>query len=178
LLSEEKFFELFDEVSQKLWLYILSFIKDRDRAKDVLSDSFLIAHKDYRKLKDEQAFFSWLLTLTRRVIYKSVKKNRAIEGAAEFEIDEFPSQEFNPEAVAELNSLYSALDTLPKEQKEAIILTSIQGFSYDEAAEIQGTSANTVRVRIYRGRQQLKKMLEFSIIEVELLSEVEDNERC
>jgi RNA polymerase sigma-70 factor (ECF subfamily) len=167
LLKEETFFELFEENSQKLWLFILSFISDRDDAKDVLSEAFLLAFKDYKKLREEKAFFSWLLTLTRRLIYKAIRKDSRIAGSASFELDEFPSEEFNTDSISDLNSLYIALDELPKEQKEAIVLTAIYGFSYEETAEIQHTSKNTVRVRIYRGRQHLKNLLEYSFKEVE-----------
>ncbi len=144
---------------EKLWRFILSFIRDKDDAKDIMSDTMLAAYENFSKLESHEAFLSWLFTIARRLVYKAGKKRAEIFGSSHFELDDFKSGNLSPQEVSEMNDLYSALDKLPSEQKEAIVLTSIYGFSLAEAAGIQGTTPNTVKVRIYRAKQKLKELL-------------------
>jgi RNA polymerase sigma-70 factor (ECF subfamily) len=157
---------LYEPNSEKVWRFILSLIKDRDEAKDVLSETLIAAFESIGKLKKEQAFLSWLFTIARRNCYKAINRRKEIAGSAEFELDEMEGTGFDPEKLADLNRLYSALDELPEEQKEAIILTAIHGFTREEAAKIMKTSTNTIKVRTYRGKQKLKEILNYSIAEV------------
>ncbi len=164
--KEKKFLNLFEPNTEKLWRFILSFVKDRDEAKDILSETSIAAFENFDKLRKKEAFLSWIFTIARRKIMKTISQKEQIIGSAELELDEIAIEGYNPEKLADINQLYAALDELPIEQKEAIILTSIYGFSYEETAVIQKSPANTVNVRIYRGKQKLKKILEYSCTEV------------
>ncbi len=164
--KEKKFLRLFEPNSERLWTFILSFVKDSDEAKDILSETAIAAFENFEKLRKKEAFLSWLFTIARRIIIKTIAQKERISGSAEFELDELAGEGYDPEKLADLNRIYSALDELPIEQKEAIVLTSIHGFSYEETAEIQKSSTNTVNARIYRGKQKLRKILEYSYTEV------------
>ncbi len=159
LEQDRKFMELLEPNLEKLWRFILSFIKDKDDAKDIMSDTILAAYENFGKLESHEAFLSWLFTTARRLVYKAVKKKADIFGASHFDLDDFKSGNLSPQEVSELNDLYSALDKLPSEQKEAVVLTSIYGFSTAEAADIQNTVPNTVKVRVYRAKRKLKELL-------------------
>jgi RNA polymerase sigma-70 factor (ECF subfamily) len=63
------------------------------------------------------------------------------------------------EAKAELHFLMRALDRLPDEQREAVVLVMIEGLSYAEAAEVLEVPAGTLTSRLVRGRQALAHML-------------------
>jgi RNA polymerase sigma-70 factor (ECF subfamily) len=159
LEQDRKFMGLLEPNLEKLWRFILSFIRDKDDAKDIMSDTMLAAYENFGRLESHEAFLSWLFTIARRFVYKVGKKRAEIFGSSHFELDDFKSGNLSPQEVSEMNDLYSALDKLPSEQKEAIVLTSIYGFSLAEAAGIQSTTPNTVKVRIYRAKQKLKELL-------------------
>jgi RNA polymerase sigma-70 factor (ECF subfamily) len=55
-----------------------------------------------------------------------------------------------------------ALEKLPDEQREAIILVGASGFSYEEAAEICGCALGTIKSRVNRARQRLQELLQIS----------------
>lgn len=156
---------LLEPSSEKLYRFILSLIKDRDEAKDVLSETVLAAFENFGKLKKESAFLSWIFTIGRRKCYSAINRRKEIAGSAEFELDEMKGEGFDPEMLADLNLLYAALDELPTEQKEAIVLTAIHGFSREETAKITKSNANTIKVRIYRGKLKLKEILNYSFAE-------------
>jgi len=63
------------------------------------------------------------------------------------------------EAVAELNDVDRALTQLPNEQREAVLLVMVEGYSYKEAAEVIGCPVGTLNSRLVRGRDALLALL-------------------
>lgn len=66
----------------------------------------------------------------------------------------------NQEATVELGNIDRALATLPEDQREAVLLVMVEGFSYREAAEIVGCPVGTLNSRLVRGRDALLLKLE------------------
>lgn len=59
----------------------------------------------------------------------------------------------------DLQDFQAALETLPEDQKEALLLVGASGFSYEEAAQICGTAPGTVKSRVSRARTRLNEIL-------------------
>ena len=66
----------------------------------------------------------------------------------------------NPGKGLELAALRNALDRLPQDQREAIILVGAGGMAYDEAAEIVGCAVGTIKSRVSRARKALAELLD------------------
>ena len=152
--------EIFEPCRERLWKFILSFINNRFDAKDIMSETTLIAYENFDKINDEQAILSYLFTTARRLIYRRTLINKRIDGSSSFEADDIANTDFGAEKLQQLNELYSALDKIPRKQKEAIVLTAVNGFSYSEAAKIMSTSIENIKKLIYRGKEQLKFLLD------------------
>ena len=69
------------------------------------------------------------------------------------------SNHIQPDDALDIKMLYSALDKLKPEFREAIILKDIMGLDRKEIAEIQSTSVANVKIRLYRGKNALEKLL-------------------
>src|SRR5204863_4703907 len=65
----------------------------------------------------------------------------------------------NAHAVLELRDLGAAIDKLPLEQRQVILLVGLEGMRYDEVATILGVPVGTIRSRLSRGRDQLRKLM-------------------
>jgi RNA polymerase sigma-70 factor, ECF subfamily len=65
----------------------------------------------------------------------------------------------DPTASRQLHELERALNRLPLEQRESILLVGLEGLRYDEAASILGVPIGTVRSRLSRGREALRKLM-------------------
>jgi len=160
LNKQVRFLEIFEPCRERLWKFILSFINNRFDAKDIMSETTLLAYENFDKINDEQAILSYLFTTARRLIYRRTLFNKRIDGSSSFEADDIANTDFGADKLQQLNELYSALDKIPKKQKEAIVLTAVNGFSYSEAAEIMSTSIENIKKLIYRGKEQLKILLD------------------
>jgi RNA polymerase sigma-70 factor, ECF subfamily len=152
--------EIYEPCRERLWKFILSFINNRFDAKDIMSETTLIAYESFDKINHDTAFLSYLFTTARRLIYRRTLFNKRIDGSSKFEADDIANSDFGADNLQQLNELYAALDKIPKKQKEAIVLTAINGFSYSEAAEIMSTNIENIKKIVFRGREKLKILLD------------------
>src|SRR5262249_6348535 len=108
---------------------------------------------------------SWLLTIVRNTCYTWMEQNRAREltTAVDPDIHAIKSDHPDPEArllqTASADVLRRALDELPVEFREAIILRELEEMSYKEIASISGVPLGTVMSRLARGRKRLQQVL-------------------
>lgn len=104
---------------------------------------------------------AWLFTILRNTWYSAIqKRSREVadeEGRHAAAMTSEPAQEWS----AELTSLQDALNRLPPEHREAIVMVGAAGLSYEEAAEISGVALGTIKSRVNRARNRLAEELDF-----------------
>src|SRR5262249_6832726 len=108
---------------------------------------------------------AWLLSIVRNSFYTWVRKNRPMEKSVEMSEDvleiEDPSgvvETVNPQ-FADAEAVRRAIAELPVEFREVVILREMEGFSYQEIAELAEVPIGTVMSRLARGRKLLQKSL-------------------
>lgn len=106
---------------------------------------------------------SWLLTIVRNTACTWLKKNRP-QAIVSIDDDEFAeiedqSSAANPFRGADKGVLHAALEALPLEFREALVLRELEGFSYKEIAEVADVPVGTVMSRLARARRQMQNFL-------------------
>ena len=133
-------------------------------AQDVVQDAFLRALKFFRSFRGENSR-SWLLSIVRNTTYTWLQKNRKKELATVFdeELHDVEDPSSNPEALLLKNSdrgeIMQALEQLPVEFREIMVLRELEGMSYKEISEIAEIPIGTVMSRLARARRQLQQSL-------------------
>ncbi|MDB4986835.1 MAG: polymerase sigma factor RpoE [Myxococcaceae bacterium] len=135
-------------------------------ADDIAQDAFVQAYKHMRHFEGRSHFFTWLyrITVNRALTKQREQQGRGVslddvrvEVAMRFDA---PS---DPRLALELRETYSALleglDRLSSSLKSAVVLTALQGLSYQEAAIVLGTSEGAISVRIHQARKELRASL-------------------
>ena len=132
-------------------------------AQDVVQESFLRAFKGFVNFRGDDGR-AWLLTIVRNVCFTWLRKHRADSLATEFDEEIHSSRE--AETPAEIISqdidharLQAAIEALPAEFREAIVLREMEGLSYKEIAAVAGVPIGTVMSRLARARRQLREIL-------------------
>jgi len=148
-----------------LCIYMLGNIHE---AEDVAQDTFIKAYQNLNKFKPASSFYTWLYRIAvntcidykRKPLLESLFKSSK-EGD-EFVVDH-PADSPSPERLygsKEIgNAIQLALGRLSEKLRTGIVLKEIEGFSYEEIAEVLGVSIGTVKSRISRAREELKKLL-------------------
>jgi RNA polymerase sigma factor (sigma-70 family) len=130
-------------------------------AEDIVQDAFLRALRSFDTFTTGRDARAWLLTIVRNCCRTWHSRNRSLEAATERDAELQPevAEWSNPEAIL-LKSVNSelirrAMEQLPLEYREILILRELEELSYKEIAQILGVPLGTVMSRISRARREL-----------------------
>ena len=129
-------------------------------ADDLVQDTLIKAwtHKD--KFEPGTNLRAWLFTILRNTYYTAVvRRRREVRDETGKYAAQLSSSATQDWSVA-VRSLQAALQQLPDEHREALILVGAAGLSYEEAAEICGCALGTIKSRVNRARARLLKIME------------------
>jgi RNA polymerase sigma factor (sigma-70 family) len=131
-------------------------------AEDVVQESYLRAFRFFEGFHGTDGR-SWILAIVRNACYTWLQQNRPRQVASEDEMEDVQDTSPNPEALhlADLDRqlLRQAIENLPEEFREAIILRELEGLSYKEMSAVTGAPLGTVMSRLARARHRLEKAL-------------------
>jgi RNA polymerase sigma-70 factor (ECF subfamily) len=130
-------------------------IGDRERAKDALQDAFLKAYQNAGMYQQGTNVAAWLFRLTRNVCIDILRARKDYEPIEELQL---PTHEAASDVMLQ-EVLTEEIEKLPEIYREAVVLRDVQGHSYDEIAELTGTSLSTVKFRIFKARDTLRQRL-------------------
>jgi RNA polymerase sigma factor (sigma-70 family) len=133
-------------------------------AEDVVQEAYMRAFKFFAGFRGGNSR-SWLLTIVRNTCYTWMHQNRSRELTTDLdeEVHALDSEVLDPEALllekVSSEVLKRALDELPIEFREAVVLRELEEMSYKEIADISGVPLGTVMSRLARGRKRLQQLL-------------------
>jgi RNA polymerase sigma-70 factor (ECF subfamily) len=129
-------------------------------ADDLVQDTLIKAWANRDKFEPGTNLRAWLFTILRNTYYTSVLRRRR---EVRDEQGEYASMLRTPPTqdwTVAMRSLQVALQQLPDEHREALILVGAAGLSYEEAADICGCALGTIKSRVNRARARLLKILD------------------
>ena len=142
--------------------FAVSLTGRHDKADDLVQDTIMKAWAKQSSFEMGTNIKAWLFTILRNEFYSQMRKRgrevQDTDGAFTERLSVHPSQYGS----MDLQDFKKALDKLPADQREAIILIGASGFSYEEAAEICDCAIGTMKSRVSRARTRLQEVLEVS----------------
>jgi RNA polymerase sigma factor (sigma-70 family) len=138
--------------------------RDRHDAEDVVQEACLRALRGFENFRGEDGR-AWLLTIVRNTCYTWLKRRRHDVSTTEADLDISAVESDVPDPFAALSrsidseQLRTAIEELPVEFREVIVLKDLQGMSYRQIAEIASVPIGTVMSRLSRGRKRLASKL-------------------
>lgn len=161
--DQTAFRQLVTAYKGSVFRHAFALLNDRMEAEDVTQEAFVKAYYSLSKLENEYAFVSWLTKITTNLCYDKTKKMARKKAAETEELDEntTSSKGASPieQSIAKM-SIKEAMDKIPLEQKNVLILREIQGYSYSEIADLLNIPLGTVKSRISNARENLKQQLQ------------------
>ena len=138
--------------------------RNEQDAQDTVQEAYLRAFRFFPGFRGGDAR-AWLIKIVRNTCYSLLPANRPLRDATEFDENLFTpdSRAPNPEEVVPQNErgtlVRKALEHLPPNFREVIILRELEGMSYREIADITGMPAGTVMSSLSRSRSRLRQVL-------------------
>lgn len=159
--KEQEFIKVYDELADSLFRHCFFRVSDRERAKDLVQETFvktweyIVSGKEVSNLKT----FLYKVASNLIIDYYRRSKEVSLDVLREEGFDRASKDEQDVFTGFEYAQVLRVLDTLEKKHKEIIIWRYIDGLSPGEIAEISGVSENLISVRLNRALKKLKEKI-------------------
>jgi RNA polymerase sigma factor (sigma-70 family) len=154
-LTTQEYNQTVDNVSDSLYRFLLKSSKNKMLSEDLVQESFEKLWIHHQEIEVNKAK-SWLFTTAYRMFIDWHRRESK-------QVDESPTEQQSPwvhPVNHDLQSiLHQALESLPLQQKQVVLLRDYEGYSYDEIGEITSLSESQVKVSIFRARKALKNYI-------------------
>jgi RNA polymerase sigma-70 factor (ECF subfamily) len=145
----------------RLRAFAVSLCGNPDRADDLVQETLAKALLNIKSFAVGTNLLAWLFTILRNAYYSEFRKRRRevadIDGSLSATLISKPDQDDHMDFL----DFREALQKLPPDQREALILIGASGLSYEEAAEICKCAVGTMKSRVSRARTRLGELLDF-----------------
>ena len=159
-LAQKILIEYIKENQNKFYKIAYTYTKDKELSLDVVQESITKALEHIESLKHEEYVKTWFYRILINESIRASRKNKNIE---ECELKEnISTNKKNDEELIESIDIYKNIQKLNEKLKTVIILRFFENLKIEEIAYITKTNVNTVKSRLYKGIEELKKNLERS----------------
>lgn len=149
-----------------------------EEAEEVVQDTFVKVHQNLDKFRHQASFSSWVFRITHNLCMDIMRTKQRRNGFQLLSFDpqcseddnsllkvgDLPDEMLNPaqqlDSDEQEHMIAESIGKLPDNQRAVVVLHDIEGFSYQEIADITGASIGTVRSRLHYGRIKLRELLE------------------
>lgn len=152
---------LYAEHVERVFALCVRMTADERRAEELTQDVFVKAWRRLGTFRGDAAFSTWLYRVTVNTVLDAQKRSgrrpKQLSAVPEETFEDGTSRGGDP---AERLRLEAAIASLPERARTAIVLHGIEGYSYEEVAELMGVAIGTVKSHIHRARALLIERLE------------------
>jgi RNA polymerase sigma-70 factor (ECF subfamily) len=143
---------------EPLWRYLCRISNSQDTARDLAQDTWIRVFRGIARLRDPAKLRSWLFGIARNVAMDHLRAQYSEGSQADVNLEELPAaDDMNLEE--ELATLESGLASLPIVERETLTLFYLRELSLDEIAGLVDVPVGTVKSRLFRARQMLRRAL-------------------
>ena len=161
--EETAFNDLVNRHKEKVRNLIYLNLGSTSSIDDISQEVFLAVYRKLKQFRFQSQFTTWLYTITINKIRDHIRKQKIMSVFSAFSSDDTENV-VEPGSFKEnfdVNEMVrDAVAKLPRKLKEPLILRDFEGMSYQEISDATGIETGTVKSRIFRARESLKKMLE------------------
>lgn len=163
---------LVEKYQQRVYQMVYGMVRNQEDGRDITQDAFVKAYNNLHRFRLESSFYTWIYRIAMNLAIDFLRK-RARRGTTEFDetiasrdADGGISEAHNSEGPAKTferkqlyNRIMDALQELPEDQRQVVLLRELEGLSYKEIAEVMEIPEGTVMSRLYYARKKLQKLL-------------------
>jgi len=170
--DQQAFAEIVGLYQDKLYHMAYRMLGSRQEAEDVVQDTFLRVYKNLDRYDDTMKFSTWIYRIATNLCIDRLRKRKPTysldadttehEGLDGYSM--IPSDNRTPESETLLSEMqatvHKAIDNLPAKYKSVMVLRYLQELSLQEIGDVLDMPVTTVKTRVHRGREFLRKRLE------------------
>ena len=163
---------LVEKYQGRVYAMVYGMLRNREDARDITQEAFVKAYKNLKSFRLESSFYTWLYRIAMNLAIDFTRKRKrqgttsfdeAVAsrdqdgGISEVHHGDSPSKKLERKQV--YKQIMDALEKLPADQKQVILLRELEGLSYREISEVMDIPEGTVMSRLFYARKKLQKLL-------------------
>ncbi|WP_321575647.1 RNA polymerase sigma factor SigW [Paenibacillus guangzhouensis] len=170
--DQRAFAEIVELYKDKIFHLAYRMLNNRHEAEDVVQDTFLRVYKNLDRYDENQKFSTWIYRIGTNLCIDRLRKRKPTysldaemndqEGVDGYSI--LPSDDRTPESELLLSEtqqlIRQAIESLPAKYKTVMVLRYLQDLSLQEISDVLDMPVTTIKTRVHRGREYLRKKLE------------------
>lgn len=171
--DETAYQELMEKYYQMIYRLIYQIIKNREETEDLVQDSFMKAFRALPEFDPQYAFSTWLYKIAYNTCIDTIRKRKLKIVSLDHPLresenqsplsSEMKNEQLSPEETLLFSEkqkhLQKAIEKLPEIYRQVIILRHQEELSYEQISEMLALPVGTIKARIFRAREMLKKAL-------------------
>lgn len=175
--DQQAFDTLVERYSSKAYQIAYGILGNRSDAEEVAQDVFVRIHRALSKFRGDAEFSTWMYRIAVNLARNKYRWNKSRGAKRNFSIDnpiegedgsqiqiELPEPRLQPDEQNEFDefkkNIMEELHNLPPVYREALVLRNIEDMSYEEIAQTLGCKLGTIKSRIARAREELRRRME------------------
>ena len=164
---------LVEKYQNRVYAMIYGMVRNAEDARDLTQEAFVKAFRNLKSFRLESSFYTWLYRIAMNLAIDHTRKQKRRETKefdeqvgtrnSEGDLSEIHRAESPRKALERkplMAAINDALQKLPEEQRQIVVLREVQGLSYREISEVMDIPEGTVMSRLYYARKKLQKLLE------------------
>lgn len=158
--AQDAFEALFARHSGRVQGFLARMVHSAPLAEDLLQATFLSVIRSRGRYEPGTRFLPWLMTIAANAARDALRHQRHVDAYASHEDASAPTSVQPPSGDPSMRRhLLDALQQLPPDHREAVILSKVEGWSFEEIGALRGISAGAARIRAHRGYERLRELL-------------------
>lgn len=160
-IDEAAFIAAYDEYADAIFRFCYYKVQDRERAKDLMQETFTRAWIYLSEGKEIENLRAFLYKVARNLSVNELVRSKALsmDELAEGGFDPRDATSRTPEEESQIKELLSAIDTLEPDDRDLLIMRYVDDMQVKEIAAILDSAPNTISVRIHRALDRLRSAL-------------------
>jgi RNA polymerase sigma factor (sigma-70 family) len=154
------FDDLIDRWHEPLWKYIRRLTSDDEAAKEIVQDVWVRVLRGINRLRDGTKLRAWLFGIARRAVMDRLREQYAVPSMADIDVADIAAEGDSTDLELELASMQRELSRLPVTEREVLTLFYLQELTLSQVAEVLVVPVGTVKSRLFRARQSLRRELQ------------------
>lgn len=166
---------LINDFKERVINICYSYTNNLADAEDISQEVFIEMYKSLKKFKGDASLSTWIFRIASNKSLDHIRKQKRVKRGAGLTsyIEDFKNNDWSSGSMSIPDNelivtqrkelLYYGLSKLPSRQKEAFVLTQIEGLNQQEVSEIMNVSVKSIESLVMRGRKKLKSILEKQI---------------
>jgi RNA polymerase sigma-70 factor (ECF subfamily) len=162
----EVFQSIFARYARPVLGFIYHLVGDRAHAEDLTQETFVRAYRKLSTVKEETRLSTWLFGIARNVVHEAIREKSR---QRKIEMDEEAGVSIGTSTAGPYQQLVNgelqrairlALQTLPEDHRLVFVLKMFHNLSYDEIAQVTGSSVGKLKTDLHRARLEMRRRLQ------------------